>query len=123
MRRIAKKVLTIFESPTVFIVECTTPEVLSALGINPGIELTILLRRDGVTYADKTKKVQSNVREITAGEAWESLSLLFKGNIFAVNEDIMERRISPNNVAREITLIPRKKVASLIGKTDTIMVY
>ena len=123
MQKPAKRVLAIFESPTVFILECTTPEVVSALGINPELELTILLRKNGVIYTDRAKKVQSSTGKITAGEAWGSLSPLFKGNIFAVQEDVIARRISDDDVAPQITLIPRKKVASLIDKSDTVMVY
>lgn len=118
-----KKVLTIFEAPTVFILECSTPEVVSALSINPGLELTILLRKDGVVYADKEKRLVSDACRITAGEAWQSITSLFKGHIYAVKEDAIERGISSNRVAPQIELIQRKKVADLIDRSDTVMVY
>ena len=116
-----RKVLAIFEAPTVFILECTTPEVVSALGINPELELTILLRKDGVAYADKAKKVGCD--RMSASEAWKSIISLFKGHIYAVKEDVEQRGIPANRVVSQIKLMPRENVAHLIDKNSTVMVY
>ncbi|MBM3897434.1 MAG: hypothetical protein FJ358_02770 [Thaumarchaeota archaeon] len=116
-----RKVLAIFETPTVFLLESTTPEVVSALGINPELELTILLRKDGVLYADKTKKVGSD--RITAGEAWKSIKPLFKGEIYVVKEDVKRVGISPARIVSDLELINKKDVPRLIAKSDTVVVY
>jgi sulfur transfer complex TusBCD TusB component (DsrH family) len=116
-----RKVLAIFETPTVFLLESTTPEIVSALGINPELELTILLRKDGVAYADKTKKVGSD--RMTAGKAWESIRSLFKGDIYVVKEDVEQRGIPAGRIVSQLELIQRKDVARLIDKSNTIMVY
>ncbi|MBI2126370.1 MAG: hypothetical protein HYU02_03530 [Thaumarchaeota archaeon] len=118
-----RKVLAIFETPTVFILESSTPEVLSALGINPELDLTILLRKDGVIYSDKGKKVKAGNGAISAGKAWESIASFFKGKIFAVKEDIEERGISKSKVVSQIKPISKSKVTDLINRSDTIMIY
>ena len=117
------KVLAVFEAPTVFLLESMTPEVVSALGINPELELTILLRKDGVLYADKTKKVGSGVDRINTGEAWESIRALFKGHIYAVKEDVEQRNIPVGRIVSHVELIPKKNVSLLIDKSNTVMVY
>jgi exosortase/archaeosortase len=118
-----RKVLAIFEAPTVFLLECTTPEVVSALGINPELELAILLRKDGVTYADKAKKVGSGSDRITAGEAWGSIRSLFKGHIYAVKEDVEQRAIPAWRIVSQVELIYKKNVSRLIDKSNTVMIY
>lgn len=118
-----RKVLTIFEDPTVFILESSTPEVISALGINPELDLTILLRKDGVTYCDKAKKVKTGNGAISAGKAWESIGSFFRGKIFAVKEDVKEREIPKRKFVSQIKLIPKSKVADLVDRSDTIMIY
>jgi len=116
-----KKVLAIFEAPTVFILEGATPEVVSALGINPELELTILLRKDGVTYADRAKKVGSD--RMSASEAWKSIRSLFKGHIYAVKEDVEQRCLPAKHIVSQIELMPKENVAHLIDKNNTVMVY
>jgi len=118
-----RKVLAIFGAPTVFILECTTLEVVSALGINPELELTILLRKDGVIYANRAKKVGSGADRMTAGEAWKSMESLFRGHIYAVKEDIEQRGIPAKRIVSQIELLPRKNVAHLIDENNTVMVY
>lgn len=118
-----RKVLTIFETPTVFILESTTPEVISDLGINPELDFTILLRKDGVNYCDKARRVKTSNGTISAGKAWEIMGSFFKGKIFAVTEDVEERGISRNRIVSQISLISRRKVIDLIDGSDTIMIY
>ena len=117
------KVLAVFEVPTVFLVECMTPEIISALCINPELDLTILMRKDGVIYADRRKRVGSGADRISTGESWESIRSLFNGHIYAVKEDVKERNIPPEHIVSQVDLIPKRNVSRLIDRSNIVLVY
>ncbi|MFQ5762183.1 MAG: hypothetical protein ACE5PO_04030 [Candidatus Bathyarchaeia archaeon] len=126
----AKNVLTIFEKPVYLSFEPVDPHIFATgVGATAGINLTVLLRGEGVYYGLKDQNVEgikvggvaptSNIGA-TAAHVWTWIAKQTGAKVYAVREDLDQRGLAKDELTEGIESIASKDVAKLFEENEVV---
>lgn len=128
-----KNVLTIFEKPIFMSFEPLDPQIFATgVGATTGINLTVLLRGDGVYYGIKDQSVKDikvagvpPVSEIagTPPHVWTWIVKQTGNKVLAVKEDMEKRGVTKEELTEGIGIVGAGEVPALLQQNDVIFVY
>jgi len=131
--RVPKSVLAVFEKPIFMSFEPVDPQIFATgVGATTGINLTVLLRGDGVYYAMKDQNAKdikvggvTPVSEVAAtpSQVWTWIVKQTGNKVLAVKEDLEKRAVAKEELADGIELVGSADIPRLLEQHDVIFVY
>ncbi len=128
-----KNVLTVFEKPIYLCFEPVDPQIFATgVGATAGVNITVLLRGEGVFYGLKDQKIEGitvggmiPASEVgaTPAKVWTWISKNTGTKVYAVKEDLDARGIKTDELAEGVETLASKDVIRLFEENEAFFVY